>query len=144
MLCCHGIIMAPADIQYDQLLDADSLVVTRFPLAWDQVISPDSPIIARLEPITKSFGNLNYKKSSNSGSHQTSKLRKTLAYRTVRGRSDCHLHYGKCGSKIESLRGFGSIIGFWGSNMSFQVQHNPVIRYNLGLPVSPRWTTWAI
>ena len=53
--------MAPADIQYDQLLDADSLVVTRFPLAWDQVISPDTPIIARLEPMTKSFGNLNYK-----------------------------------------------------------------------------------
>jgi hypothetical protein len=99
MLCCHGIIMAPADIQFDQFLDADSLVA---PLACNLVISPDSPIIARLEPLTNSFGNLNYTKSSNSGPHQPPKLREPRASRTVREWSDCHLHYGKCGSKIES------------------------------------------
>ena len=50
--------MVPSDIQFDQFLDADSLVA---PLASDLVIIPDSPIIARLEPLTKFFGNLNYK-----------------------------------------------------------------------------------
>jgi hypothetical protein len=146
MLFFHGIIMAPADIQLDQFRYADSFVVVRFPLACDQVTNPDSPIVAWLELLTKSFGNFNYTKTKSpiSRHHQTSKLQETRASGTVHEGAGCH-QYGK---PVSEDRELGSLWSnnwvFAGSSISIQVQHNPVIRYNSGLPVFTPWTTWTI
>ncbi len=113
MLFFHGIIMAPADIQLDQFRYADSFVVVRFPLACDQVTNPDSPIVAWLELLTKSFGNLNYTKSLNSGPHQISKPWEPWASGTVRERSYCHQNYGKRSSENIELAGLWFIDRFF-------------------------------
>jgi hypothetical protein len=146
MLFFYGIIMAPADIQFDQFLYADSFVVVRFPLACDHVTNPDSPIIARFELLTKSFGNLNYTKTKSpiSRHHQTSKLQEIRASGPVHEGAGCH-QYGK---PVSEDRELGSIWSnnrvFAGSSISIQVQHNPVIRHNLVLPVFTHWMTWTV
>ena len=135
MLCYHGIIMAPADIQFDQSCYADTLVVVRFLFACDQVNNPDNLIYARFEPPMKSFGNRTYTetKSSISGQSLTSKLEDTLMSGIVREWSGCHQNNGKPVSENRELGSpWPNSIVFMDSSMFFQVQHNPVPHQNFG------------